>query len=874
MKSVFSRILCLALCLLLTFGLFACKDPEEESKVSYMVTFSKNINDVTVNGMPSPQNIEVGGLVIQPTNNPTTALYTFTGWFVDSAATTPFNFTSTKVNDRLTIYAGWELKVTKYNVTFDLNYTGSSTPTTVEVVSGASVNSPTAPVRTGYKFKFWSTQADAEYIYNFENGVSAHVALFAIWEKEYTLSYMLNIESTDPIHVIYGDSENTVRPEDPTRPNFSFSGWFTDELLTTPYSHGSKLTSDMSVYARWTRTSYMVTFDLNYIGSNPIIINSNVNADVSVPTTPTRDGFVFSNWYTSATNQTDDNLYDFGAVTNDTTIIYAGWTPLHSVLFDLNYTGAPTPTTQVVQEGNEVNVFTPSREGYSFSGWYIDSENTTVYQFGAVTSAITLYAKWIDSTQITEEFNVTFDLNYEGSTPFAQVVAQNTVAVKPADPVREGFQFSGWVVTPSSSTTYKFNAVTEDVVVYARWVNIWKITFNLDYEGAPAPLVVDALNGTRISKPTNPTREGLWQFITWNNDSGTPFVFTSLIQQNHQLHAVWARSGYTVTWDFNYVGEPAPIVTDVPIGTILREPQKPNRVGNWAISGWYLDEALTQPFSLNSEVTNDITVYAKWASGFSYRIDLNYIGASSIPTQILSSGALIPSKPADPVRSNFQFVGWASTASGNPDFNGFGTTITQDVTIYAQWRHTYIFEAEYVNLAGKNGAGWSGGAAGTAMITKDTITLDPDLGTNANASNGYYLTYLYSYLLFIDFEITSDRATDATLILRLSAEQRDPFVITDDEYLITLNGTKVNYGSITILGAYAALQQRKLPFEDVISIPIQLIQGKNVIRFTTNNQNSMGGTMDATAPLMDCIKIDTIAMLTWSPVLDNLNSFN
>src|SRR5690606_28957956 len=135
----------------------------------------------------------------------------------------------------------------------------------------------------------------------------------------------------------------------------------------------------------------------------------------------------------------------------------------------------------------------------------------------------------------------------------------------------------------------------------------------------------------------------------------------------------------------------------------------------------------------------------------------------------------------------------------------------------------------------------------------------------------FFLSYLYSYGLFIDFVITSDRATQATLILRFSAEQRDPFVITDDEYLITLNGTKINYGSITMNGAFAALQQQKLPFEDVMSISVDLVQGTNTIRLLTNNQVSMGGTMDATAPLIDCIKLDTTAYLTWNPVLENLS---
>ena len=874
MKSVFSRILCLVLCLFLTFGLFACKDPEEQTVETYMVTFSKNLNDVTVNGMPSPQNVEKGKLVTAPSTNPSTNLYDFTGWYTDASATVLFDFTTVTVSSRLTIYAGWALRVTKYNVTFDLNYSGSATPTVVEVVSGETVNAPANPVREGYRFKFWSTQADESYIFSFSSNVTAHTNLYAMWEKEYTLTYNYNIVDSQPTNILYGDTENTVQPEDPTRLNFSFGGWFTNEALTTVFNHGAKLTSDVTLYAKWVRTSYTVTFNLNYENSTPIIVSSAINSDVPVPQAPTRSGYVFNGWYTSANEQTDENIYDFAAVNNDETVIYAKWTILHAITFNFNYIDSPAVITELVEEGKEVEVFTPSREGFNFSGWFTDSEATVAYDFAAVTAPITLYAKWIDSTEITEEFNVTFDLNYTGTDPITQVVASNTVAVRPADPVREGYRFSGWMTTPTGSTSYKFNPVTEDVIVYARWVNLWKITFNLEYDNAPAPQVVEALDGTRISKPSNPVRAGLWQFVTWNDDNGLPFVFTTLIKQDHQLHAVWTRSGYAITWDFNYVGEPAPVVTNVMIGTIIREPQKPNRDGNWAISGWYLDEALTQPFSLSSELTQDVTLYAKWASGFSYRLDLNYIGASNMPTQILSSGALIPAKPADPIRANYTFVGWSTTASSNPNFNGFGTPITEDITLYAQWRHTYIFEAEYVNLAGKNGAGWSGGAAGTAMITKDTITENPELGTNANASNGFYLTYLYSYGLFIDFVITSDRATEATLILRLSAEQRDPFVITDDEYLVTLNGNKVNYGSITIYGALAALQQQKLPFADVISIPINLVAGTNTIRFTTNNQNSMGGTMDATAPLFDCIKIDTIAMLTWSPLLENLNSFN
>jgi uncharacterized repeat protein (TIGR02543 family) len=876
MKKTIIKNITLILCLAMLSILFACNDPED-SKESYMVTFSRNLDNVTITDMPSPQNIVHGEKVSEPTKNPSTQNYNFIGWFSDSLLTTPFEFSSVVVTQRLTIYAGWELKVTKYGVSFDLNYTSAPSINSLEVISGQLATKPTDPVREGYQFMFWSTQKDAEFVFNFDNPITETIELFAIWRKEYQLTYQFNLDGRDDLIEIYVESENTVRPSDPIRPNFSFGGWFSDEQLTIPYQHNTKLTEDKVIYAKWVRVSYVVTFDLNYLGSNPIVLNVNLNADVPTPTTPVREGYVFDNWYTSQIEQTESNLYDFAPVTNDLMVIYASWKQLFTVTFDFNYEGAPDPVVQTVKEGLEANIITPSRLDYLFSGWYIDLETTQSYGFDPVNESIRIYAKWTDASQNTEEFTVTFDLNYEGSTPIDIVAAQQTVVVRPEDPVREGYQFSGWMTTQTGSITYKFNPVTEDITVYARWVNIWNVSFNYNYDNAPVPTIVQTLDGTRINRPENPVRSGLWQFITWNDENSNPFVFTTIIQRNIELTAVWVRSGYSITWNFNYDQAPAPSVTDVLNGTLIREPDKPNRIGNWAISGWYLDQALTQPFSLSSELTQDITLYAKWASGFSYRIDFNYIGAPSIPTQILSQGTLIPAKPTNPVRNNFTFMGWSDVPNGDPTFDGFGTAIQGDLTIYAQWRHTYVFEAEYVNLMGKSGAGWSGGAAGTAMIIKDTLTTDPELGTNANASNGYFLSYLYSNGLYLDFNITSDRQTQATLILRLSAEQPNPsvpFMITDDDYLVTVNGQKVNYGSVLIEGAFAPLQLRKLPFEDLVVITINLNQGLNVIRLMTNNQNSMGGTMESTAPLLDCIKIDTIAVLTWQPVISNLSVFD
>ena len=43
------------------------------------------------------------------------------------------------------------------------------------------------------------------------------------------------------------------------------------------------------------------------------------------------------------------------------------------------------------------------------------------------------------------------------------------------------------------------------------------------------------------------------------------------------------------------------------------EPEDPTREG-YVFDGWYLDENFETPYSFNTVVTDDITLYAKWAA--------------------------------------------------------------------------------------------------------------------------------------------------------------------------------------------------------------------------------------------------------------------
>lgn len=864
MKKSIKNIIGIIICFLLAFSLFAACNGVEEDKKMHMVIFDVKTDDESVSNIPEPQNVREGSKAARPQTDPVRSGYTFKGWYADEDCTEKFDFNS-PITKRTFVYAKWELQITYYNVAFNSNYEGGPEAVTVSVESGDTVDSLDSFSREGYRFIMWSTSASERYRYNFSTPVTNDLQLYAIWEKEWSITFNLKYSGSTPFTVTYLESEKTNEPDAPERTYYTFGGWFTDADCTTAYEFGDKLNGDLTLYAKWTRSIYLVTFEYNYPDSpQPITVEVNANSAVNAIEDPVRQGYAFDGWFAESSAVTE---YNFGPVTDDITI-YAGWTKTYIITFDSNYEGAPSPVSQEVRSGESADAVEATREGWLFGGWYNEPACQTEYDFGAVTSDITVYAKWIDPDTIIEYFTVTFDLNYEGSTPITQQVAKGAAAERPANPSREGYVFSNWVIAPDSQVTYKFGPVNEDITVYARWVQLHSVTFDLNYPSGGNPNVVFVSHGQRVNRPQAPVREQ-WAFLGWSiyqDGAETLFDFASNIMDDVYLYAQWLRVEFNITWDFNYDGAPSPVITHVNKGGIAREPERPDRPG-YTISGWYLDRDFNNRFNFGTSIEEDLVLYAKWVAGYSFRIDLNYPNSPIAETVILNEGDHIPNRPNDPVREGYTFVGWTTTHNGNPEtegFDGFGQVVTQDITIYAQWRHTYVFEAEYTDLSDVEGAGWSGGTSGTGVIMKDTPN------TKANASNGYFISYLYSYGVEIFFDITSDRETDATLILRLSAEQLNPLVLNHDEYLVKVNDQQILYGGFEIIGARPALELEKLPFDDVVSVQIHLLEGQNRISLITNNKRSMGGTMDSTAPMVDCIKIDTIAVLTWEPILSNI----
>ena len=174
----------------------------------------------------------------------------------------------------------------------------------------------------------------------------------------------------------------------------------------------------------------------------------------------------------------------------------------------------------------------------------------------------------------------------------------------------------------------------------------------------------------------------------------------------------------------------------------------------------------------------------------------------------------------------------------------------------------FIFEAEYTDLDDIGGPGWSGSFSGVQCIRQDVD----------NASNGYYVSFLYTEGNILAFEFESDIAEKGDLVLRLSTIIPEMWLASDDVWNVTINGVSVDYGDVYLTGTGGLNEVAS--FDDAIVIKdFDILAGTNVIELETVNsepQYTVGVNMTGTAPEVDCIKVyTTTAQLTWEPILEN-----
>jgi len=289
----------------------------------------------------------------------------------------------------------------------------------------------------------------------------------------------------------------------------------------------------------------------------------------------------------------------------------------------------------------------PTKDGYTFLGWYTESTLENKFQFTYMPSEnTTLYAKWSLKT---------YFINYETgkgtnneNNPDSYNILQNDIRL--LDPVYNGYYFGGWYLDSSYLNPISIinTSSCTDYDLYAKWSIIevakeYNIIYHLDggtNGNNPSKFSKEQASITLIQAKKNG-----YTFKGWYlEDTFTTLVTTidTSVEKDVNLYAKFeinevgpSLDTYSITYYLNGgTNGDNPIRYTENMNTItLKEPTKTSAT----FKGWYLDKDYNTPVTtIDCTLKQDICIYAKWVDGISvlnYEFDLG-IGKEYVLYQV------------------------------------------------------------------------------------------------------------------------------------------------------------------------------------------------------------------------------------------------
>ena len=116
------------------------------------------------------------------------------------------------------------------------------------------------------------------------------------------------------------------------------------------------------------------------------------------------------------------------------------------------------------------------------------------------------------------------------------------------------------------------------------------------------------------------TKEG-YTFKGWFKDAEytIPFTGDEVINSNIKVYGKWVDNSLPTTCTISYLnpnGTVAAPAESISCGETLTSMPSPSRTG-CQFRGWFYDTGLTNPFTGDSPINSDLSVYAKWVEGSS-----------------------------------------------------------------------------------------------------------------------------------------------------------------------------------------------------------------------------------------------------------------
>lgn len=525
-----------------------------------------------------------------------------------------------------------------------------------------------------------------------------------------------------------------------TKTGYTFSGWYTDETLTTRFDPLVDRDSwVLTIYAKWipNTVNYTVEHYQETLveGSYEKIETENLSGTVLETVN------VVSKTYTGFTYQSDHaSGVSSGIIPASGTLTLKAYYQRNTYTITIDEDGGTVVSDLTLKFGAPVILPVLTRVGYIHLGY-----DTEITNMGS--ENITVKALW----EAIPQYTVTFD-SKGGTAVSSQTVYEDTTLTEPTPPTKVGYQFSGWKKI-GIQTNYVFSTpVTEAFTLEAQWIpalvlvsteiyvegldglytlnqtltqqvlteslataqtttspgfteNLThtnriitgttladgslvlkryysRLTFTISFV-SNATISVDSISakfGSTIQKPTDPVKTG-YEFNGWylEDTFTTPYVFSTMPSENKTLYAKWTGESMTLHFDSKGGNTLSDIVA--PYQSVIIPPTNPTKEG-YTFSGWFTNDLYTTEFTTWTMPLGNITLYAKWTPN-RYTITFVTYGGSTInPLEAPYLSDI--SAPVNPTKTDYIFLGWYSDESLETPYT-FDIMPLNGLTVYAKW---------------------------------------------------------------------------------------------------------------------------------------------------------------------------------------------
>lgn len=627
-----------------------------------------------------------------------------TGWYEDAGRTKKVDSVTINGAD-ITLYAKVELG---YWLTFESN--GGSYVAPAFYANGTPAAAPDKPTKSGYTFAGWYTDENLMTAANFGK-ITATTILYAKWTEDTNTSYTVihwleNADDDGYSADTKVDTKYGKTGADTAASARSYTG-FTAQTITQKAIAGDGSTI-VSVYYK--RNVYSVRFYSNSGWLSP----SKEYTDLCI--TAKYDAYIGDQWPTY--NGSNAWATSDGGSTYQSNI---DTMPLNGASFYGPGSGWGSETAYYYVEvlpgetgtnHNGVTYKEHHRDTSPGTGYAVTKEDKYsitgfTYKEGTRNGNSYNNAKFYYTRNI---YNIVFISGGQKVNTLSKKFEQSIADVNytPTAPMgKEGYGFAGWYDNElGEGNAYEFTGKTmpaQTITLYAKWVAPTYTVTVYDVDGSVHYTFNKVAKNSTISSNVIPGLELAESetFLGWVQKDGTPFSFSTKINQNYDLYAkVGNNSRYTVTYHSNTTPD-ATVTDDTMIyakDVLATVNDNSFTNGDKVFLSWNTRaDGKGETYYPNGtiKVTGNMDLYARWgrrSSTVTVTYHSNFGTDRTYVTDAEVNNARIT--VADyttlglPARTGYTFAGWTTAADGTgTKFNANASARVDNGSndLYAQW---------------------------------------------------------------------------------------------------------------------------------------------------------------------------------------------